>query len=102
LRTLRRELAPVAADSGLSDIDLGAVAGSNRRLTQEVARYVYEATDQALYAGIRYISRLNAEWELWAIFADRIRHAPFEVTESIRADDPALLEAALSLDLSIE
>jgi len=81
------------------------VAGPNRRLTQEVARCVYErqdSTEQTLYAGIRYVSRLNPEWELWAIFTDRIRHSPREVTESILAEDPDLLEAASLLNLRIE
>jgi hypothetical protein len=105
LQVLRRELASVAAAVGLSDIDLGAVAGPNRLLTQEIARYVYEQHDptgQPLYAGVRYLSRLNPEWELWAIFADRIKHSPREVTESIRVEDPVLLEAASLLSLKIE
>ncbi len=105
LQVLRRELAPVATRLGMSDIDLGAVIGPNRRLTQEVARYVYEQRDlMGLhgFGGLRYLSRLNPEWELWAIFADRIKHSPHEVTESIRADDPDLLEAASLLNLRIE
>jgi RES domain len=105
LQVLRRELASVAAAVGLSDIDLGAVAGPNRLLTQEIARYVYEQHDptgQPLYAGVRYLSHLNPEWELWAIFADRIKHSPREVTESIRVEDPDLLEAASLLSLKIE
>jgi len=105
LQLLRRELAPIAAALGVPDVDLGAVAGPNRRLTQEVARYVYGRQDpeeQPLHAGIRYLSRLNPEWELWAIFADRIRRSPHEVTESIRVDDPDLLEAASLLNLRIE
>lgn len=105
LRVLRRELASVAATLGIPDIDLGAVSGPNRRLTQEVARYVYEqrdSTGQSLFAGIRYLSRLNPEWELWAVFADRIGHPPHEVTESIRVDDPDFVEAASLLGLEIE
>ena len=105
LQVLRRVLASIAASLGVSDIDLGAIAGPNRRLTQEVARCVYEQRDptgEPLYAGIRYLSRLNPEWELWAIFADRIEHSPREVTESIRAEDPDLLEAASLLNLRIE
>jgi hypothetical protein len=81
------------------------VVGPNRKLTQEIARYVYERHDptgQPFYAGLRYLSRSNVEWELWAIFADRIRHSPYAVTESIRAEDPDLLEAASLLDLRIE
>jgi hypothetical protein len=105
LQVLRRVLASIAASLGVSDIDLGAIAGPNRRLTQEVVRYVYEQRDptgEPLYGGIRYLSRLNPEWELWAIFADRIEHSPREVTESIRAEDPDLLEAASLLNLRIE
>ena len=105
MRVLREELAAVAEGLGLEDLDLSAVTGPRRRLTQEAARYVYDLTDASgapIFAGIRYLSRLNPSWELWAVFHDRMRHEPGEVAEPIRADDPGLLESAVLLGLRVE
>ena len=105
MRVLRKDLAAVAEKLGLEDLDLSAVTGSHRCLTQEAARYVYGLNDpsgQPLFAGIRYLSRLNPSWELWAVFHDRMRHEPGEVAEPIRVDDPGLVEAATLLGLRVE
>ncbi len=105
MRVLRRELAAVVGEPGLEDIDLSAVTGPHRRLTQEVARYVYEQTDDTgrpIFAGICYLSRLNPGWELWAVFHDRMRHEPGEVAEPIQARDQGLVEAATLLGLRVE
>lgn len=62
MRVLRKNLAAVAEKLGLEDLDLSAVTGPHRRLTQEAARYVYDLEDSSgslAFAGIRYISRLN-------------------------------------------
>lgn len=90
---------------GLEDIDLSAVTGPHRRLTQEVARCIYEQTDDSgrpAFAGIRYLSRLNPGWELWAVFHDRMLHEPGEVAEPIQARDQGLVEAATLLGLRVE
>ena len=55
-----------------------------------------------VFAGIRYMSRLNPDWELWSIFYDRMIHTPEEISETIRADNPGLIEAASDLGLEIE
>jgi len=104
LQHLRSALAPVAAGLGLADIDLGAVTGSHRRLTQACARYIYEQVDEQdapRFAGLRYPSRLNNQWECWAIFHDRIRHAP-RFPESIFPDEPDLETVAAIYGLAIE
>ena len=69
-----------------------------------MARYVYELADEGhtFFAGIRYPSRLNVEWELWAIFFDRMEHCPEEVAGVIAEDDPELQEAAKVLGVRIE
>lgn len=103
LRVLRPVLAPVATALGLPDIDLSAVTGPSRALTQEAARYVYECRDRKglpRYAGIRYTSRLDRLWECWAVFSDRVRHRVVRV-DTIAADDPGLLDAAKVLDLTV-
>jgi len=105
IRILREELAAVAERLGLEDLDLSAVTGPHRRLTQEAGRYIYDLADASgspAFAGIRYLSRLNPSWELWADFHDRMRHEPGEVAEPIRADDPGLVEAATLLGLRVE
>lgn len=105
LVVLRAALAAVALESGLPDIDLSAATGPARIFTQEAARYIYEQRDAAgapRYAGVRYLSRLNPDWECWAVFVDRLRQRVVRSGEVIRADDPGLYEAAALLGLGIE
>lgn len=95
---MRYALAPQAKMLGLDDVDLSIVTGPNRHLTQEASRHIYESTDDdgnALYAGIRYISRLGANWECWALFHDRIEglHTP-SPPENIHCDTESLVRAA--------
>jgi hypothetical protein len=101
---LREELANWLVRLELEDFDLSTVTSKQRRLTQEAACYVYELAGfgHTSFAGIRYLSRLNANWELWAIFHDRMAHFPEEIAGEIRKDNPELLEAARVLDLTIE
>jgi hypothetical protein len=103
LNHLRQALAPLALSLGLRDIDLSTVTSSTRRLTQEMARYVYDQRDAAgtpLYAGLRYVSRLNATWECWAIFHDRLRHNQ-QPSQSILPNDSGLIEAARVFGLAV-
>ncbi len=104
VQALRPILAQVARDLGLPDVDLSTVMGPDRQLTKHAARHIYEQRDaegRPLYAGIRYVSRLNPDWELWAIFADRLVHTA-DVPETIYPDDQGLIEAAQLLGVNIE
>jgi hypothetical protein len=101
---LRRVLAAIAVDYSLHDFDFGTLIGPERRLSQAAARYIFDQVDdegEPLFAGIRYVSRLNPAWECWAVFADRMLHQPGE-TKPIFPDDPGLREAAALLGLTIE
>lgn len=101
---LRTALAKRAAELGIDDIDLSTITSRQRRFSQDCARYIYEQVDEAgnpLYAGIRYPSRLNPDWECWAIFDTRMVHHPCP-TETIHPDDTGLVEAAELLGLTIE
>lgn len=72
---LRAELAATAEGLGLEDLDLSAVTGPHRRPTREATRYVHDVADGPggpAFASIRYLSRLNPSWELWAVFFDRM------------------------------
>jgi hypothetical protein len=104
IQYLRRELAETAARLGLQDFDLSTVTGPMRDTTRECARSVYEMTDgdgTPLYAGILYVSRLNPEWECWAIFHDRMIHRP-GFPHTISPDDPDQIAIAKLFGLSIE
>lgn len=86
---MRDDLATIWREElGLSDFDVAAIRGPWRRLTQAAGRWAFEKG----YAGVRYVSRLNTDWELWAIFD----HTPFAIrtTLVVRPDDPDLVEAA--------
>ena len=104
LQHLRSVLAPVAARHGLVDVDLSAIGGPHREVTQACARYMDEQRDnfgQPRFAGLRYLSRLDAGWECWAIFHDRMLHKP-GFPEPILADNQHLLAVARLLELSVE
>lgn len=101
---LREELAPLAVASGLDDVDLSTVTGPMPRFTQECARDIYERCDERgrpLFAGIRYLSRLNLAWECWAIFSDRMLHRS-DMPQTNFPDNPELLEVAAPFNLSVE
>ncbi len=107
IQHLRHPLAQDAANCGIPDIDESALLGPERDFTQRVARYFYEQQDderQPLYAGLRYVSRLNLEWECWAVFSDRMKHASGMPgpPETIYPDDPDLMEIARLWSLTIE
>jgi len=99
---LTEELAPMLVRFGLPEFDLSLITSRKRRVTQEAARYAYELAGlgQAV-AGVRYLSRLNPEWELWAVFHDRMVHSPEDLSETVREDDTGLLEAASVLGIEI-
>jgi len=104
VQALRPALSPIARRLGLPDVDLSTVMGPNRELTKQLSLYLHEQRDEQghpRYAGIRYVSRMNANWELWAVFDDRLMHAAV-VPEDIYADDPGLVEAARLLGVNIE
>jgi hypothetical protein len=99
---LRSSLARLFEQFGITDLDLSVLTSQNRRLTQEIARFVYEQCDESgapLFAGVRYLSRLHDQWECWAIFHDRMEYSSYHVG-TIFPDDPGLLEAAQALGLN--
>lgn len=107
MQSLRTALSALADRLGLNDVDLSSVTSPQRRFTQGIARYIYEQVDEMgrpRFAGIRYPSRLNPEWECWAIFDGRIRHLPGwpNIPTSFFPDDADLQEVARLFGLTIE
>lgn len=68
---IRTDFVPLLAFYGYEDLDVPIVRGHDRRITRFISQWTYEQQDDdgsPLYAGIRYLSRLNSDWECWAIF----------------------------------
>ncbi len=104
LAEMRTCFASLAAAHGHRDVDLSTITSGDRRLTQRVARHVYERTDEAdrpTFAGLRYVSRHGATWECWALFADRLVGDRMPV-QPVQTDDAGLIAAARHLGLTIQ
>lgn len=92
---LRDQLPWLLAELGLDDIDVSAIRSKDRRLTRWIAQWTWHQrheTGPPPFAGIRFCSRLNTEWECWAVFEDVL---PTErERKSILPQDPALQRVA--------
>jgi hypothetical protein len=105
LSHLREVMVPDLVELGLRDLDLSAVTGPQRALTQRIARYIYEQVDGAgapRFAGIRYLSRFGDGQECWAVFDTRMAVESIVIEPAILPDDPDLLAVAHAFGLSIE
>jgi hypothetical protein len=70
---MRDDFAELLAYYHYPDLDVALVRGRDRRVTRYIGQWVFERMNesgQPLYAGIRYLSRLNTDWECWAVFED--------------------------------
>jgi hypothetical protein len=68
---LRPDFEPLLRFYDFEDLDVAVVRGQDRRVTRYISQWAYEQHDEAdrqMYAGIRYLSRLNSDWECWAVF----------------------------------
>lgn len=85
---MRSDLAPLLAYYHYADLDVALVRGRDRRMTRHISQWAFEQADEEerpLYAGIRYLSRLNSDWECWAVF-DEIELEELE-RRPIRSED---------------
>lgn len=105
LQELRRATADVAVRLGMHEVDASSMKHDRREFTQEVSRYIYERQEpdgEPSFAGIRYLSRLGPNWELWAVFEGRYeQHSADLFPRWIRPDDEGLVEAAGVLDITL-
>lgn len=105
LRHLRAALADAVRRHGVDELDAAAIRlSAPRRLTQEIARAVFECAGpdgEAQFAGIRYGSRLGDELANWALL-ERPGVAPSAPeVNSIAPEDPDLRRALAHLDLRL-
>jgi hypothetical protein len=100
LAHLRHHLAARLVHHGLDDLDAGDIRKRTpRALTQEVSRYVFERPEA--FAGIRYLSRLGDELTNWGIFEGSEPDEIVEDDEAIEPDDPDLVSALETLNLTL-
>lgn len=84
------------------EIDLGNLAGKDRRVTRYIAEFLAAARDdenQPKYSGIRYLSRLGEGFECWGLFEG----TEFELVErrSIEKNSAELLHVARLYGITI-
>lgn len=97
---LTEQMASTLTALKIANLDIANVRGPNRFLTRAIAEWAYtakSASDEFLYSGLRYESRLGAH-ECWAVFAGtRIT----VITESaIAKTHPDLLTVARTFGLT--
>ena len=93
---LRALLAPTLLRLGLPDLDVGAVYGPSRALTQAIARWAYEAG----YQGIAFGSRHDETLTNWAVFEGAV-FTPDGLPIPLARDDPDLLAVAALFGLTV-
>jgi hypothetical protein len=70
---LRRELAVGISALGYDDLDVAMIRGRDRRVSRLIADWAFRQSNELgelVYSGIRYLSRVNSDWECWAVFHD--------------------------------
>lgn len=86
----------------IEHLDVSVLRGPDRRVTRVLSDFVWalkEEGGQHRFAGIRYLSRHNSDWECWAVF----EHTPVDPLEAlpIERDMPELQEVASCLGLGV-
>lgn len=99
---LRKELGQLLAYYDHEDLDVATVRGADRRITRWIGKWAYDQRDDdglPVFAGVRYLSRLNSDWECWAVF----EHAQIEEVERkpILRTDAGLANIARLYDLTV-
>lgn len=97
----QHHLASIAYELGIDDIDVSAVTGPHRRLTQAIASYIHQSLPDC--KGIRYVSRFGTDFdfECWAVFADRVQFQEIEADRTIPEDHVDLQRALSALNLKL-
>jgi hypothetical protein len=99
---IAKRLSPVLASYGASDLDVSVIRSGDRRITKAISLWAWAQMNDhgtARYGGMRYVSRLNSDWECWAVF-DRVATDELE-RRSIQREMPELQEVAEALSLTV-
>ena len=88
---------------GLSDLDVSAVRGPDRRVTQMISEWAYMASrgEDPSYGGVRYESRIPSGWEFWALFDDEELEIEVLETRPITPDIAELQTVAKLFELQV-
>jgi hypothetical protein len=99
---LRDKLPWLLALLNLDDIDVSAIRSRDRRLTRWIAQWTWLKRNELgmpNFAGVRFFSRLNTDWECWAVFEDVSLEE--QERKSILRQDEALARVAELYKLEI-
>ncbi len=83
-------------------VDVPDIRGHDYTLPRVVSWWVYRQvldSGDPRFAGLRYVSRIDSEWECWAVF-DRTEMVLEEI-RTIEKDDPDLMAIATGWDLTV-
>jgi len=72
-QALQATLGPVLRMFEVEDLDVPAIRGRDRRVTRLISEWAWRQDDEdgrPLFAGIRYLSRIDTNWECWAVYDD--------------------------------
>jgi hypothetical protein len=92
---LRDDLPWLLSKLGLDEIDVGAIRSKDRRLTRWIAQWAWQMRNTVgppNFGGIRFLSRLNTDWECWAVFEDVLPEE--KERKSVLRQDEALRNVA--------
>jgi hypothetical protein len=99
---LQNELAWLLAQIGLDELDVAAIRSKDRRLTRWISQWTWHQrheTGPPNFAGVRFCSRINTDWECWAVFEDVLPEE--KERKSILRQDEALQRVAELYGLEI-
>jgi hypothetical protein len=100
----RHGLLPQLREFGVTRFDRGTVASPDRRVTRTIARYYHELSrkpDHQSWRGLRYLSRLDAGWECWAVWEPTPLSTTISHITTVTRTHPALHGAAARLGLRL-
>ncbi len=83
-------------------IDVSDIRGRDYTLTRVVSLWAHQQrsdSEEPRFAGIRYLSRIDTDWECWAVF----ERTPMDLEEilPIEANDPDLLRICSDWNLKV-
>lgn len=102
LTALRQHFSELWEHLGIGDLDRGVILGDNRLVTRWISWAVHSMAYEDgtnVFSGIRYSSRLDGEYENWAIYEGTPMKSLQEI--SVQVDDAALVAAAAAMGVIV-